>query len=60
MKNLVPIASALALFALPATAQIGGTKDWETETIEGHIEATRAVFLKYLPPEKGTSTESLS
>ena len=36
------------------------TKDWETETIEGHIEATRAVFLKYLPPEKGMSTESLS
>ena len=26
MKNLVPIASALALFALPVTAQIGGTK----------------------------------
>ena len=36
------------------------TKDWETETIEGHIAATRAVFLKYLPPEKDMSTESLS
>jgi putative phosphoserine phosphatase/1-acylglycerol-3-phosphate O-acyltransferase len=31
------------------------TSGWETDTINEHIKATRAVFLKYLPPEKSCS-----
>lgn len=36
------------------------TSAWETDTINEHIEATRAVFLKYLPPEQSSLTESSS
>jgi putative phosphoserine phosphatase/1-acylglycerol-3-phosphate O-acyltransferase len=36
------------------------TSAWQTDTINEHIAATRAVFLKYLPPEQSSLTESLS
>jgi len=36
------------------------TSGWQTETINDHIEDTRAVFLRYLPPEKELNADSLS
>ncbi len=36
------------------------TSEWETETIAEHISDTRAVFLRYLPPERITDADSHS
>ena len=34
------------------------TSGWETETITEHIRDTRAVFLRYLPPERAPDADS--
>ena len=36
------------------------TSEWKTETIDEHVNSTRAVFLRYLPPEETSGTDSPS
>ena len=36
------------------------TSRWETETIEAHVADTRAVFLRYLPPERTSDADTHS